>query len=45
MSVQQMRDALKKVYPGPRWSAKVDKMSDNQVIAVYNRLLNNKKKL
>lgn len=43
MSVEQMREALRKSYPGPAWSAKVDKMSDHQVLAVYNRLLNQNK--
>lgn len=42
MSVEQMRDALMKAYPGQRWSDKVKKMSDNQVIAVYYRMLNAK---
>ena len=42
MSVAQMRYALKECtkYSGsPKWNAKVDAMSDNQVIAVYFRML------
>lgn len=39
MSVQSMRDALKyQYYYAERWCQKVDKMGDNQVIAIYNRL-------
>ena len=40
MSIEQMKDALKKSYPGPKWAAKVDKMSDRQVHATYMRLMN-----
>lgn len=43
MSIEQMRAALKKTYPGKSWAEKVDKMSDSQVLAVYNRLLYSKK--
>lgn len=32
------REQLKKAYPSRRWWAKVDKMSDSQVVAVYMRL-------
>lgn len=38
MSPQQQRLEIKKIYPGKNWSDKVDRMSDNQVIAVYLRL-------
>lgn len=39
MSVSQMRDVLKEQYNGsPKWVAKVNKMGDNQVIAVYKRM-------
>ncbi|ADD80959.1 gp068 [Rhodococcus phage ReqiPepy6] len=32
-------NALKGAYPGsPTWKSKVDKMSDNQIVAVYLRL-------
>lgn len=43
MSVEQMRMAISKVYPGGKWSKKVSKMSDKQVIAVYSRMLYDKK--
>lgn len=43
MSIEQMKAALKRCYPGPRWAAKVDLMSDKQVAATYLRLLNAKK--
>lgn len=33
-----MRAALKTVYKGRRWIAKVNKMSDEQVVAVYRSL-------
>lgn len=32
------RELLKKAYPSKKWAAKVDKMSDSQVAAVYLRL-------
>lgn len=32
------RTELKKFYPGKQWADKVDRMSINQVLAVYNRL-------
>lgn len=32
------REALKNVYPkSPGWAAKVDKMSDVQVVAIYSK--------
>lgn len=43
MSTEQMRAAVKNAYLGKKWENKVKKMSDNQVIAIYNRLLENKK--
>lgn len=39
MSIEQMREALKKAYIGPAWNGRVDRMSDNQVAAMYLRLL------
>lgn len=39
MSVEQMRGWLKQQYKGAlKWVNKVNKMSDNQVIAVYMRM-------
>lgn len=43
MSIAQMKDALKKSYPGPKWAVKVDAMSDKQVHATYMRLMNSGK--
>ena len=38
MSVEQMRSWLKKLYGGSsKWIDRVNKMHDNQVIAVYMR--------
>lgn len=42
-SDEQMRDQIKRAYPGSTWIARVDKMSKTQVAAVYQRLLNQKK--
>lgn len=33
-----MRSALKTVYKGRLWIRKVNKMSDEQVVAIYRRL-------
>ena len=41
MSVDQMRAAIAEVYPGGKWKRKVEKMHDDQVIAVYYKFLNN----
>ena len=39
MSVAQMRAVLKKQYGGAyKWVNRVNKMSDNQVIAVFRRM-------
>ena len=39
------REAIKGAYPNSKdFHAKVDKMSDNQVLAVYSRLMNSAKK-
>lgn len=39
MTVEQMRRAVRKVYHSDKWFNKVAKMSDNQVIAIYNKML------
>ena len=41
MSVDLMREAILKVYDGQKWTDKVARMSDNQIIAVYYKFLNN----
>lgn len=38
-SDEQMRDQVKRAYPGPAWRAKVNRMSKKQVASVYLRLL------
>lgn len=40
MSIQQMRAAVAKAYPGDGWAAKVSKMPDKQVYSTYMRLMN-----
>lgn len=35
MTVDQMRKEIAKVYPGEAWQRKVDRMYDDQVIAIY----------
>lgn len=36
--IWRTRQAVTAAYPGPVWVAKVAKMSDSQVVAVYMRL-------
>lgn len=38
MNTKTLRAALKTVYPSKRWAAKVDKMRDDQVVAIYRNL-------
>lgn len=40
MTVQQMKDAIAKVYRTESWQKKVEAMYDNQVIAIYYDFLN-----
>lgn len=35
MNVNEMRNYILKMYPGPRWVDKVAHMNDNQVMAIY----------
>jgi hypothetical protein len=35
-----MRGEISKVYPGPKWKEKVKKMSDSQILAIYNSFKN-----
>jgi len=42
MSVEQMRDAIIKVYPNDTWETKVRRMTDRQIIAIYHRFLEEK---
>lgn len=39
MNIGQTRDAVKAMYPNENWAAQVDKMDDDQVIAIYLRNL------
>jgi hypothetical protein len=34
-NILQMRDAVKAMYPNENWSMQVDRMADDQVIAIY----------
>jgi len=43
MGAEMERQAIKKVYPTDKWSAKVDKMSDAQVVAIYLRFKSQKR--
>lgn len=37
MTVNQMRAEVAKLYSSEGWRQKVEKMSDNQIIAIYHR--------
>lgn len=39
MTIQQMKDAIVKVYDTASWKKKVENMYDNQVIAIYHNFL------
>jgi hypothetical protein len=43
VSVELMRKAILKVYPGEKWVHKVSNMSDRQIIAIYYKFLNENK--
>ena len=38
MTIEKMRGEIALAYPGMAWAARVSRMSDEQVIAVYHRL-------
>ena len=38
MTIEKMRGEIRLAYPGVAWTARVDRMSDEQVCAVYHRL-------
>lgn len=40
MKVNNMRELVADVYKGDGWKKKVDKMSDEQVVAIYYKFLN-----
>lgn len=39
MSINRMRELVAAAYPGPGWKSKVKNMPDDQIIAVYRRLV------
>jgi len=39
LTTVNMRDWVRSAYPGPNWKKKVDKMSDDQIIALYYSLV------
>ena len=39
MTNANMREWVKSAYPGTNWAKKVDKMTDEQVLAIYQRLV------
>lgn len=39
LSVDAMRDTVRTAYPGDKWKAKVGNMPDNQVMAIYFRMV------
>lgn len=41
MTIEDMRGHILKQYPGAKWHAKVLAMSDNQVLAIYFRMIQN----
>lgn len=38
MDIKQMRELIMGAYPGGKWKKRVEAMSDDQVVSVYNRL-------
>lgn len=38
MTIEQMREAIKKVNKSPKWYRKIDNMTPNDIAAVYKRL-------
>ena len=41
MTIEDMRGYILKQYPGAKWHAKVLAMPDNQVLAIYFRMVQN----
>jgi len=37
MSIEQMRDAVMRLYPGDGWRIRVMNMKDAQIVAIYNK--------
>jgi hypothetical protein len=38
MKIEKKREAVREAYSGEKWKDKVDKMSDDQITAIYIRL-------
>lgn len=45
MNINQIRDAVKAMYPNQNWASQVDKMADDRVTAIYLRNLQDPKPL
>lgn len=43
--IENKRQFVMDLYPGPNWKARVKKMSDSQVVAIYLREANKTKKV
>lgn len=43
MDICKMREFISKEYPGASWRNRVKKMRDNQVIAIYYKMLDNRR--
>ena len=41
MTVENMRERILKEYPGAKWHTKVLRMKDEQVMAIYFRMVRN----
>jgi hypothetical protein len=41
MNNAQIRDAVKAMYPNQNWYTQVDRMADDQVVAIYLKNLSN----
>ena len=42
MSIEQMRNEVMKLYPGPCWQKRVKNMTDAQIFAIYNKSVKGK---
>jgi len=38
LSIEQMRTEVMNAYPGDKWKYRVNRMGEDQIIAVYHRL-------
>lgn len=42
MSIEQMRNEVMKLYPGPYWQKRVMNMTDAQIFAIYSKSVRGK---